>query len=377
VFDTNCFGDNLEIKELIFEQCSLTGFSSTSTKVAIVKHLTIINSFTLTQLTNKNLPSFLSTTKSLKISNTGLQMINISTFQAWSLILEELSIINNSNLEILPSHITEGVLMKLNKLDLSYNSIKYLDKDYDWHAYSYTKKLLLKNQSLDLFLKTNILLQLSLLEIIDFSHGFIKEENEDLIRNYFPILINLNSIDISYTNLTENMMIDLLTKLSQTTNHFVDIYLHGHVLSDEHFCSYFTIFKNAPNLLNLQLDEFHECNCVIDLFFREKLSSTETTTDLQPSCLLNSSRTQCDILMQLSRSKCLQNSRQSNTDDRTGNYAFGGLVAGLTILVLVLLSLGATAVYRIRRRRRNTDLTMEEPIENPLDAIIEEHLQKS
>jgi hypothetical protein len=43
VFDTNCFGDNLEIKELIFEQCSLTGFSSTSTKVAIVKHLTIID----------------------------------------------------------------------------------------------------------------------------------------------------------------------------------------------------------------------------------------------------------------------------------------------------------------------------------------------
>ena len=34
------------------------------------------------------------------------------------------------------------------------------------------------------------------------------------------------------------------------------------------FCSYFTIFKNAPNLLNLQLDETHECNCVIDLFYR-------------------------------------------------------------------------------------------------------------
>jgi hypothetical protein len=112
MFDTNCFEDNLEIKELIFEQCGLTGFSSTSTKVAIVKHLTIINSPTLMQLINKNLPSFLSTTKSLKISNTGLQMINISTFQAWSLILEELSITNNSNLEILPSHITEGVLMK-------------------------------------------------------------------------------------------------------------------------------------------------------------------------------------------------------------------------------------------------------------------------
>ncbi len=374
VFDTNCFGNNLEINKLIFEQCGLTGFSNSIPQAANVNHLTIINSPALTQLTNKNLPSFLSTIKSLEISNTGLQIINTGTFQAWSLVLEELSITNNSNLEIFPSHITEGVLMKLNKLDLSYNSIKFLDRDYDWHAYSYAKELLLKDQSLDLFLKTNILSQLPLLEIIDFSQGFITEdENENLIRNYFPTLINLNSIDISYTNLTENMIIDLLTKISQTTNRFVDIHLHGHLLSDHRFCSYFIVFKNAPNLLNLQLDESHECNCVIDLFFREKLPSN----GLQPLCLLNSSRTQCDILAKLSVSKCPQNSRRSNTDDHTGNYAFGGLVAGLTILVLVLLSLGVTTVYRIRRRRRSTDLTMEEPIENPLDAIIEERLQNS
>ncbi|CAF5089289.1 unnamed protein product, partial [Rotaria socialis] len=61
----------------------------------------------LTQLTDKSLPSFLSTSKSLEISNTNLQMINAHTFQAWSLILEELIITNNSNLETFPSIIIQ------------------------------------------------------------------------------------------------------------------------------------------------------------------------------------------------------------------------------------------------------------------------------
>ena len=355
VFETTCFGGHLQINELIFDQCGLTGFANNIGKAVNVNHLAIINSPALIQLTEQNLPSFLSSTKSLRISNTALKSISTHTFQAWSLILEELIITNNSNLEIFPSHITAGILMKLNKLDLSDNPIKLLEKDYNWHAYSYTKELLLRNQQLDLFLKTNILAQLPELETIDFSGGWISKNTEDLIENYFPTLTNLSSIDVSYTNLTENMIIDLLTQISRRTNRSVDIHLRGHFLSDVHFCSFFTIFKNAPNLLNLHLDESQPCNCVVDLFFMDK-----------------STRRHCDILTQLSASKCPQNSDPSNSDDHLGSYAFGGLLAGLTIFVLLLLSLGFTAVYRIRRRQ-NTVLTMEEPLEDSFDAIIDEH----
>jgi hypothetical protein len=43
---------------------------------------------------------------------------------------------------------------------------------------------------------------------------------------------------------------------------------------------------------------------------------------------------------------------------------------------LILLSLGFGVAYRIRRRR-NTELFMEQPIENPLAAIIEERLNEN
>ena len=266
-FNTNFFGNDLDINTLTFERCAITGFSNTIRKVADVKRLSIRNSSELTQLTHQSLPSFLSTSKSLEISNTNLQIINQHTFQGWSLILEELIISNNSHLEKFPPAIVDGVLMKLNKFDLSYNSIKYLDSNYNWLPYSYTKHLLLRNQQLDIYLKTNILKTLTELEIIDFSAGFISENNSRLIKDFFPNMPNLILIDISYTNFSENMIIDLLTRISETANHFITIRLHGHKLTDDNFCSYYNIFKNAPDLLNLQLDELHECNCIVDLFY--------------------------------------------------------------------------------------------------------------
>lgn len=376
IFETNSFGSDLQINELIFDQCSLTGFTNSIRRAANINYLSIINSPDLTQLTNQNLPLFLSTIKSLQISNTGLQIIDANTFEAWSLVLEELIISNNSKLENFPSNIVAGVLMKLNKLDLSYNSIKVLDQNYNWFAYSYAKELLLKNQQLDLFLKSNILKTLPYLEKIDLSAGFISENNNDLFKNSFGNLSNLISIDISYTNITENMIIDLLAHLSQTANHFINISLYGHTLTNENFCSYFTIFKNAPNLLNLQLDDTHECNCVVDLFYMNDLQQDTTNSSVvQPSCLSNTIRTPCDIQTQLSTSKCQQSSDQSNSkNNNIGDYAFGGVVGGLAILVMILLSLGFTVVYQIRRRR-NTDLSMDQPVENPLDVVIEERLQ--
>ncbi|CAF1408235.1 unnamed protein product [Adineta steineri] len=371
IFDTDCFGHNLNINTLIFEQCNLTSFSNHIRKLINVNHLLIKNSPELKQLTQENLPSFLPTLTSFELSNTALEIIQPHSFQAWSLILEEFVITNNTNLEIFPSDIVDGVLMKLNKLDLSYNPIKYLHSNYNWFPYSYTKNLLLKNQQLDLFLKSNILKTLPYLENIDLSRGFI---SENLMKNYFPNMSNLISIDVSYTNLTEKMIIDLLTHLSQTTNHFIDIYLRGHLLNDENFCSYFKIFQNAPNLLNLILDNSHECNCIIELFYRDKLQDINNNSLLMhPTCLLDSSRNRCDIQTQLTLSKCPTNS-YTNSDDTIGDYAFGGVIAGVIVALLLLLSLGFGVVHKIRQRR-NTDLTMEKPVENPLAAIIEERLQ--
>jgi hypothetical protein len=378
IFDTNCLGSNSDINVLIFEQCGITGFSNIIRTVADVNYLSIVNSPGLTQLTPISLPSFLATSKSLEISNTSLKIINAHTFQAWSLILEDLILSNNSNLEIFPSNIVDGVLMKLNRLDLSYNAIKTLDPDYNWFAYSYTKHLLLRNQQLDLFLKTNILKTLTELEIIDFSDGFISDNDDDLMKTFFPSIPNLISIDVSNTNLTENMIIDILTRISETTQHFTNIRLLGHSLTDENFCAYFKIFKNAPNLLNLQLDDAHECNCVVDLFYSDKLQQDLTNdSPLLPLCFFNSTRPHCNVNNQLSLSKCNINGQNpDNSDDNIGNYAFGAVVGGLTIVVFILLLLGFTVVYRIRRRR-NTDLSMEQPVENPLAAIIEERLQNS
>ncbi|CAF1381359.1 unnamed protein product [Rotaria magnacalcarata] len=378
VFDTDCFGNDLDINLLTFENCAIDGFSNIIRKAADVAYLSIRNSPGLTQLTDKSLPSFLSTSKSLEISNTNLKMINAHTFQAWSLILEELIITNNSNLETFPSNIVDGILMKLNTLDLSYNSIKNLDIDYDWFSYSSTKYLLLRNQQLDLFLKTNLLKTLPALEKIDFSQGFISANNDDLIKNHFPNISNLNSIDVSYTNLTENMIIDLLTSISISATHFIDVRLFGHTLSDKNFCSYFKIFKNAPDLLHLELDESHDCNCIIDLFYMNNVRRSVTNTSvLQPTCLSNFTRIPCDVETQLLISKCHIGSQNPDTPgggNKIGKYAFGFIVAGIVVVVMVLLSLGFSVVYRIRRRR-NTDLDMDQPIENPLAAIIEERLQ--
>jgi hypothetical protein len=277
---------------------------------------------------------------------------------------------------------TDGVLMKLDKLDLSNNSINFIEQDYDWFPYSYTKYLILKQQQLDIFLKTNILKTLELLRTIDFSQGFISENNEDLIRNYVPPMPNLISINVSYTNLTENMIIDLLTGLSNSANHTIKISLLGHTLNDSNFCSYFTTFQKSPNLLHLELDETHECNCVVDLFYQDEHIQTAMNDSLRkPTCLFNTTRTRCNIQSQITILKC--SVAKPNPDDsgtnspNIGNYAFIGIMVGLAVVLLILFGLGTGVVYRARQSRRMTILDMEEPIENPLAAIIEERLQKS
>lgn len=377
-FDTICFGHDVEINELVFEYGGLTGFSNIIRKGADVDQLIIRNTPALVQLTDKSLPLFLSTTKSLEISNTGLKLINPHTFQAWALVLEELKITNNSFLENFPPTIVDGKLIHLNTLDLSYNAIKSIDMTYDWSPYSSTKHLLLRKQQLDLFLQTTMLQTLSELETIDFSESFISENNDDLIKNNFPDMSKLVSIDVSQTNLTEKMIIDLLQHLSQPATHFISIGLYGHTLSDDNFCSYFQIFKNAPNLLQLQLDDSHECNCVVDLFYTDQLPiNNGNASVIRPTCLSNATRTQCDIDSQLQKQNCRvggQNPDNSNSGNSIGNVAFSALVAGSVIAVVIFVALGFTVVYRIRSRR-NTDVVMEQPIENPLAAIIVERTQ--
>ena len=377
VFDSTCFGDDLDIDELIFEQCGITGFSNSIRKAADVFSLVIVDSPALTQLTEKSLPSFLSTTKSLKISNTGLQLINKHTFDAWLLTLQELILTNNTNLTIFPSDIVDGVLMKLNKLDLSNNPIQTLERNYNWFAYSYVKHLSLRKQPWDLFLPTDILKTLPFLETIDLSDGLINPSNDELIKNHFPSMPNLTSIDLSRSNLTEKMLILLLERLSQSATHFIDIHLFGQRLNDREFCSYFSIFQKAPNLFNLHLDESHECNCVVDLLYTERIQQlTASNSLIRPACLSNPTRVPCNVQTQAITSKCSvsrPNPDGSGSDEKLGKYAFAGIVAGVSVLLVVLLSLGFGVVYRVRRRR-SIELDMEYPIENPLGAIIKERV---
>ena len=380
VFETNTFGDDADIEELIFDGCGLTGFSNTIKNSADVEHLSIMNTPALTQITDLNLPSFLSTTRTLKISNTSLAFIKPYTFQAWLLFFEELILTDNSKLITLPQNIVAGVLMKLKKLDLSGNSIRSINPNYEWFPYSYTKELSLRSQSLDLFLQSRILHTLDFLERIDFSYGVITANETNLIDDYFPKLSNLSSIDLSYTNMNESILIEVLKRISDGANHFINIYLNGYQLSEQYFCSYLEIFKKAPNLLKLHLDSEHRCNCIIDLFNTQILrSGHQNSSLLGPMCLLEADRVPCDLEAQSLTSKCNiahPNPDSTDPDGQLGNYAFGGIVAGVSVLVFILVALGFTAVYKIRRRR-STILDMEQPVENPLTAIIEERLQRS
>lgn len=376
-FDTSCFGDEVSIHELTFDHCGLAGFSSAANREVHVKSLSIRNSPAWTQLGPASLPMFLKTLIALKISNTGLRVIHPHALQAWSLILKDLTITHNANLEVFPSEIVDGVLMQLEKLDLSDNPITTLPEHYKWFPYSYTKELVLRNQQVDLFLKSSILKNLPLLEKLDLSEGYVSDADDHLFKNYHLVSANLTSIDVSHTNLSETMVVDLLTRISSTTTHFVNIHLLGHQLADDNFCDYFTIFKNAPDLLNLFLDNSHQCNCVVELFFRDKLrESASNNSTSHPACLLDTSRQRCDIQTQLSTAKCSVSGTSptsADSDNSIGDYAFGGIVAGTVVVLAVLLSLGFGVVYQIRRRR-GTVLTMEHPVENPLAAVVEERL---
>ncbi|CAF3445501.1 unnamed protein product [Rotaria sp. Silwood1] len=383
IFDTSCFGEDLHINELIFEQSDITGFSNIMQKSANIKNLYILECPAFIQITNNSLPSFLITTERLEISKTGLQFINIHTFQAQSLILRELIIRNNKNLKKFSSNFVDGVLQNLDKLDLSNNSINIFDENFDWLPYSHIKHLIFKQQQFDLLVKTNILKTLEYLQTIDFSEGFINENTENFIHNYIPNMSNLISINISHTNLTENMMINLLKRLSNSKNQSIIISLLGYKFNDDNFCSYFTIFQQSSNLFQFELDETHECNCIVDLFFNyTQIQIIMNDSLIQPICLFNTTRTHCDIQTQLTISKCSidkpnPDESDANNDDGV-NYKFIGIMLGMGGVLLILLGVGSGVVYRRRQKNRHmTVIDMEEPIENPLAVVMEQRLRTS
>ncbi|CAF3437187.1 unnamed protein product [Rotaria socialis] len=375
IFDTNCFGENLQIDQLIFEQSGITGFSTTVQKSTTVKYLRIHACPAFTQLTSKSLPSFLSTTESLEISNTGLQLINAHTFQSESRVLKELIIRDNSNFKVFSSNIVDGVLKNLEKLDLSNNPIDALVENYDWSAYSYAKHLVLKQQQIDLFLKTKILNTLKDLRVIDISEGFIREDNEDFVQNYFPNMPHLLSLNVSNTNLTENMIVNLLGRLSKSINQTLTISLLGHTLNDRDFCLFYKIFQKTSNLLQLELDETHECNCIVGLFYNDKNESIAVDVTLKkPICLLNNTRTRCDTQSQSIISKCPIDKPNPSGPGAKGIDGLVGALIGVGVAILVILiAFGSAIAYRRRRvDRRLTLIDMEEPIENPLAVIMEQ-----
>lgn len=376
IFDTHCFGPILQINELIFEQSNIAGFYSSGQESADIQNLYIRECPTLKQLTAQTFPQILGSTKTLEISGTGLEFIDSHALEAWSIILRELVIKNNLKLKDFSSNFIDGVLMELDTFDLSNNSITILDENYDWFAYSYTKYLILKyQQQLDLFLKSNILKTLGLLKTIDFSEGFISNNDDDIMQDYVPDMPYLTSINVSFTNLTENMVIDLLTHLSNSASQIIEVSLLGHILNDTNFCSYFQVFRKSPNLIHLELDETHECNCVVDLFFDdEHIDMYLNDSLILPICLLNTTRARCDIQSQLTLSKCSFGNGNSdpNTSGDIGSYAFIGIMAGLAVVLIALLAVGSRVVYRTRKGRRMTILDMEDPVDSPSSTSIEQ-----
>lgn len=377
IFGTHCFSSLVHIKELMFQQCNITGFSSSGLPPAEVEKLSIRDSPSLTQLTNDILPSFLGATKTLEISGTGLEFIDRYTFPGWLFVFQELIIKNNNNLKTFSTDIVDTFLMELDKLDLSNNSITSLNQNPDWSPYYHIQHLILQQQEkLDLFLKSNMLKSFERLKTIDFSEGFISDNDEDLIKNYVPDMPNLSLLNISYTNFTQNMVIDLLTRLSESANQTIQVSLLGHTLNDTDFCSYFQVFRQSPNLIRLELDETHECNCIVDLFFDdEHMGIILNDTLIQPTCLLNATRARCDIPSQLALSKCsVGNDNSGDNSGDIGSYAFIGVMAGLTAVLIVLLALGSSVVYRARKGRRRTILDMEYPVDNPSASTCEESI---
>lgn len=365
LFPSDAFGDGLYINELIFEQSNLTGFdSNNATEQVDIEHLYIRNCPSLTDLTRENLPTFLQMTKTLELSGTGLTHIDHDTFEQQDYIFRELLIKNNPNFKHL-STIMNTTLQTLEILDLSNNSITSFDPNYDWSYYQYTKKLILNHQSrLDLFLKTNILNDIGNVRTIDFSHSIIGDDDEDLITNHVSNLPNLAAINISFTNFTDDMIIDLLTIVSNSANQTIEVSLLNHTLNGTYFCSYYQIFKNAPNFLRLELDENHPCNCIIDLFFNDDYQQMfQSDVLIEPVCVTNTSRARCDIQNQLTASNCPSRGSQapnSNVGD-IGTIGFIATMVGLFVVVLALLALGSRVVYRARRVRGMTVLDMDDP----------------
>jgi hypothetical protein len=129
----------------------------------------------------------------------------------------------------------------------------------------------------------------------------------------------------------------------------------------------------------LELDETHECNCIVDLFYDdEHMPMILNDTLMQPSCLLNSSRARCDIKSQLSISQCSVGKPNPGSDSGDiGTVAFIGTMVGLTIVLVVLLALGSRVVYRVRQARRMTILDMENPVDNLETTTVDQPVENS
>lgn len=380
IFSTHTFGADLFVNELIFEKSNISRFTLEGGPTPPnIEHLYIRDCASWTNLTQGGLPAFLGTAKTFEISGTGLEYIDNQVFESWEYVFRELLIKNNRNLKVFPD-VIDGFFQLLNKLDLSNNSITTISPNYDWTPFYPTQQLILKQQEkLDLFIQSDILKSTKNIKIIDFSEGIISENNENLIRDHVPGMPNLASINISYTNFTDTMVIDLLTIISNSANQTIQVSLLNHKLNDTHFCAFFQIFDQSPNLLQLELDETHECNCVVDLFYDDKHTQMILNdTLIQPTCLLNTSRARCDISSQLSLSQCSVGKPNpgSNNGD-IGTVAFISTMVGLTVVLIVLLALGSRVVYRVRRARGMTVLDMENPVDNPAATTVDQPIENS
>lgn len=379
MFSTHCLGEDAFVENLIFEQCSLTGFyPDNRLRLPIITGLHIQKCPLFRNLTRNNLPTIPSA-KILEISETGLEFIEENALEGWKYIFSDLIIKNNKNLKVFPA-IVAGVFFDLKTLDLSGNSITSIDPDYNWLKFDTTENLILNNQpKLDLFLRSRILTALRRLKTIDFSQSTIATEDVNVIKTYVPTMPLLAAINISYTNFSSDMVTQLLTIISNSANQTVNVDTLGHKMNDTDFCSYYQVFQNAPNSVRIEFDRNQQCNCIIDLFYNDQNYQALLNDALpDPVCVYNQTRERCDTQYQLGLSGCSAANPDSNPDDsgifgNIGPYAFAGIMAGLVVILIALLAAGSSFVYKVHRsRRRGTILDMDDPVDNQSIMIVED-----
>ena len=379
MFNTRIFGDNVTIDTLVIRHSQITGFlSDDRLAYPVITNLLIQHCSSLTNLTKNNLPA-IPNTKTLEISDTGLETIEEKAFEGWKYIFSSLIIRNNKNLRTFPL-IVSGRFFLLKTLDLTGNSIASVDPNYDWSRFYTTENLILGNQSqLNIFLQSNILTQLTQLKSIDFSHSRILTSDTNFIPTYVPKMPLLASVNLSYTNFTSEMLGQLLNIISKDANRTTNIETVGYRMNDTDFCSYYQVFYNAPNSIRIEFDKTQQCNCIVDLFYIDQVYRNLMNDSLpDPVCLFNKTRERCNTQNQFTLSGCTLPNPTTDPPNTSligsiGPYAFAGTMGGLFVVLLVLLAAGSSFIYRARRsRRRGTILRMDDPFDTQSIMYVED-----